>query len=505
MVMIAKKKVVLRIAGITAIVLLVCMLLSRTISTMLLPQVELTKPTSGQITTSITAVGNIDIGAQNDISATSDMKIVNVLVKPEQAVKAGDVLFEVDTSDSQTELKRLELNLVQKQNLLTPQAITPEKRAEIEMRLHIAEMELELFRTNVGLEAEKKQYNQQLDMVRWRQKSLETREQLQVAIAELNQYSFEAGENFDYAQEQRLRLAVLQASNNLLLMDPSQQNGQKNAAQLEYEAALREYEQFTSTHQINTSLSEEKLLLSIVEYQNQLNPAPLTAAQRKEYRMQIDIAQGELNSFKASLPKNGKVLAAEGGLISSVAVRNGEKVIKGKVLAEITPSSTAYSVVWHTSLEAGEKYGIGSNVSVALKRVKDGHFLDETVALTVDTKKLDDNGQWKFTAKVPADMPDVSTALPVEIRMMQSAGPYNVVIPRSCLQMVEDNKYVVYSMRSQTGLFGIEDIVEKHDVKIVYEDSFEVAVESTTLNIATEVIRYASKPISEGTVISKIK
>lgn len=501
----SRKKIVLKITLILTTFLIICTFASRSIYTFLLPRVETVALEIGSIVNSFNTTGKANYADSQEVFAANDMKITEVLVETNKEVKKGDPLFLVDTADSTIELRRLELNLLQKQNQLKPTVITPEKKSELELKLKIAEMELELFKTNQDIKFEQEGQKQQTILLQYREKSLETQEQLDLAIAELNKYNYEAGADYDYAQAQRLRLAVLQASNQLLLLGDDVSFENKTAAQLQYETALREYEQFTRNFETTTAVSEEKLNLTIMEYQNMLNPQQLTQTQKSELQMQIDIAKNELKSFKNKLPVDGKIIAEQDGKVLTVDVKPGQSVTRGQLLVGFIPSVTMPVITWDTSYEAGLDFSVGSSVTATFKVNIDGLSKNQTLAVNITSKKIDDaTGLWKFTADFPESEYEINMGRAIGISMTKKSDMYMQVVPLACIQKDENGKDIIRVIRQRSGLFSEEDYVSELEVKIIETNNLSAAIECDGIYSSMRLIKYTTKPIRAGAVVTQV-
>lgn len=103
------KKIMISITIIIGIVLILCTFLSKTIYSMSLPYVEITKPVWGELPIDLNSEGEIVIEDEQAISYNVPLEIIAVHVDENSIVKKGDLLFEVEYKEFELEVKRKEL------------------------------------------------------------------------------------------------------------------------------------------------------------------------------------------------------------------------------------------------------------------------------------------------------------------------------------------------------------------------------------------------------------
>lgn len=141
------KKFLIQISVIVLIILLLCTFLSKSIYNMSLPYVEVINPAAEKLSVSSSATGEVMVDSQK-ICYNVPLKITEVYVKENDEVKAGDVLFEVDSKEFSINIQKKELE-VQKIEDQLDQWLSYKDRAKLEDELEIAEGELELYKEQV--------------------------------------------------------------------------------------------------------------------------------------------------------------------------------------------------------------------------------------------------------------------------------------------------------------------------------------------------------------------
>ena len=102
-----------KITGILLAVLVVLVFLSRTIANAMLPQVEISLATSGQVPLSTRFDARIAYPDRMVMSGAVDYQILEVLVGEGQQVEAGDPVFRIDLTDYEIQRAQMELALMQ--------------------------------------------------------------------------------------------------------------------------------------------------------------------------------------------------------------------------------------------------------------------------------------------------------------------------------------------------------------------------------------------------------
>lgn len=141
------KKILIKISVIVLIILLLCTFLSKSIYNMSLPYVEVVNPVSENLPVSSVATGEVITDSQ-EICYNVPLKITEVYVKENDEVKAGDVLFEVDSKEFSINIQKKELEIQKLEDQLS-EWLSYKDRANLEDELEIAEGELELYKEQV--------------------------------------------------------------------------------------------------------------------------------------------------------------------------------------------------------------------------------------------------------------------------------------------------------------------------------------------------------------------
>ncbi len=136
------KTKVVKAAAAVLLALLVCTVASRTVYTMLLPQVSRVMVQNGTMSYTDTYQGSFVGGANAaEVLAGGSWTVLEQLAAEGDAVAEGDALLRIDVTDYQIQLKSMEANLQQKRNTINATNWTGGDRLVLEQELAVLEMQ----------------------------------------------------------------------------------------------------------------------------------------------------------------------------------------------------------------------------------------------------------------------------------------------------------------------------------------------------------------------------
>jgi len=562
-----KKKLILKISCILLFVLILCTFISRTIYTMMIPQVKADGVISGTIDTSISTTatfGNTNLIA---LKATQQLVVSDIIVKEGQQISKGDVLLSFDIDDANIATKRLELNILQLQNQLKD-PISKSTKAELERKIEIAQDNLTLYQNGVSYDVyfEEEKLKQDIQDIEKmiKQGTLSTgdeaslknkltiaqehlklfelqhpiktrveKEQLELDILQLqNQLDSSTSET----EKAEIRKKLTIAQDSLILYqngiaydvrfeeETLKQNIQdiqklitQGALTTEDEASLKSkltiaqehLKLFEIQYPIKTRVEKEQLELAVTELKNQLSGTDISEGKKKEINLQLEIAKLELESYKSAA--SGLVKSDTDGVVAKLLIGNGESVAKGQLIAQIKTPQSKKCLNWSLSYEAGTDFTVGSDVNASFtietKSSPTSEFsLKEIVSevTTVSERKYDEeNNKYIFTAILKEERA-VSEGEVANIKLNKSSPVYTTIIPTSCLMAEPDGKYSLLLVESRQGFFSKQNYLKKINVEVLQKNNIKAAIKCDALGLNPRVLKYTSKPAADGDVISVV-
>lgn len=114
----SRKKFIRNVGLIFLIVIILLTFFSKTINNFLLPTVTCEKPKSGELTTEISATGEVMGLNIEKITASGNWHIDEVRIQVGDEVSKGDILAKFEIKDIELELKKMELDILKQENML---------------------------------------------------------------------------------------------------------------------------------------------------------------------------------------------------------------------------------------------------------------------------------------------------------------------------------------------------------------------------------------------------
>lgn len=546
-----RKKLILKLACGLFAVLLVCTVVSRSIYHLLLPTVEIVEAAGGTIDTWADAQAEFDYTNKVAIRAGGAWKINKVNVIEGKRVFAGDTMFEIDMQQQTINTDRMQLSLLQLKNSLKPSQMTETDKKLAELEIKIAEGQLEAYEYGLPLSTEIQELNYELavmqaengllenelaaqyasDMLfRYRSNGVEidrTEERrlrskiislgtklrkmsathpdydtlkvdydnTQAELAALMQDYADLG--YDPIQEEQLRLAAMKANN--LLYQPNDGDPNGGISALRVEIARLQLEQFYQ----DNAYTRDKLELNVQKMREQLEEAGLTPEKKAEINLQIKIAQEELALQKSKFPDDGLVKAPRDCVFVNLYVAEGETVQEGQLLGYITGETSKRCVTWQMSYEAGKTYPEASDVTVNINSPSGGR---DTLKVKVSNKRKNaENGSFTFIAPIEEYQKIVTNETTAIVRLQTTSPTYEVVVPLSCLRTNDAGETSVWLVQTRDGLFSQENYLVETEVSISQSNNLSAAISGRDISRGVKIMRYSSKSVSPGSVVSIVE
>lgn len=236
--MTTQKKKILKIGAGILIFLMIMTVISGNVNHMLMPKVEIVRP--GEVNTlqqKVSSRGEAEYVEEISVMAEQDYQIAAVCVQEGQQVRAGDTLFEVTGKDNDITRKQLELAVLEKQNqIMLEQQKVEDEVARLDGEIAIAQKQIDAY----GIQEEELLQLKQLQQSWFSAKNQLNREDLsdadraeievrvRVAETELHQYT---------------RLHNLDIEASTLQLNLLEKQNQKKEEELSFQLNLKEWKQ----------------------------------------------------------------------------------------------------------------------------------------------------------------------------------------------------------------------------------------------------------------------
>lgn len=473
-----------------------CTVVSRAADSVIIPKVQLDKPSSGNLNYKIEGKGNVRASEGELVTVPANLR-VSEITKPGTNVKAGDALAVIDLDELSKELEeqndkldQLRLQLKKEQLGQTPDARTPQtysagKNLEI-ARNHYDEAAAKLDEAvnAENYEAPERQQKADID----KQAAYDA---FQAQGVEENAETKAAYDQTVQSIDQELEQA---ASEKQAQIEALEQN--RDAMQDALEQAEAAYE-IAQTEDENTNANEQKAKQS----------SDLTVE-----GMKIDISQQEkaVKRIQEIMDARGLIKSPAKGTVTENSLSEG-LVTSGQEYIRI--GTGGYEFLAPVDKENGQRLKEGDSMRVEFAGLKEKKKLKIQSIRTEDSKTGDANGAGKnadgsttgpaqdqegiryITAKIEGDeyTDGMEGAYVIE---KESDIRYDWILPIEAIHEDSKGTYCLAARKKNT-ILGEEYIAERINLVKKEKDLNRVAVEGA-LTEKTKVITESSKDIEEG-------
>ncbi|MFZ2539719.1 MAG: hypothetical protein WAX04_12610 [Oscillospiraceae bacterium] len=507
-----KKKMIIKISVWLLAFLILSTAISRSIYTKLLPEVEVYTIDGGTLSTTANVTGKVGYTNKTELVAEGDWKVKEVFAQNNSAISKGDTLFGVDITNEQLATKRLELGVIKIENQLNPEpsAKNEGERAETQAQLNIAQHELSMHtrRTPDENAIQLKKLNLAVAQLKNQQDAFDVSEdnssdlrlKVKVARDDLSKMIADA-KPANELDKQRLLIASLQEDLDYYYLT----HAKESAISTQLETAQDELAHFIRNETDISAFRQEQLELAVMRLENQLKEQPVLSEQQKsELLAQLSIAKLEIETQKQSYPKDGKVIATGSGTVMGLNAKAGDSIVAGQQLFYILSEKSKPCIEWEMDLQEGDIYAINSEVTVAVDIIKGKYSQAEQVAALISKKKFDNKtNKWNFTAEFQEDVKLKETTIP-KISLVNASENHRMIVPLSCIIEKQGGKFAVQTLEKKQGLFSEETAIREVKVEVIDKNNLYAAINGDELYWQSKIVQYASKPISEGAVVSVV-
>ena len=532
------------------VIMLILTFFSNTIMNKSLAEVSTEAANAGKLVERISRTGVVESNQSYDVTVDSSKTIKKIHIKVGQEIKAGDVLFTVDTVSSK-ELESEEETLesakleYQKALLTLPTDYTAENQKIRILREELSSLiaKRDAARANEGAaSAARSEYNRnkaELERLTDEKTNYESTvrmldsDSLADADIELignlaSLYSAYISSEEEYTAAYGIYEKAVESGENaeIAKADADAKQVVRDSAKSAYDEAKRsvrsdlvvrlaeiksasaeissKIEEYTANYGSSSEDSYETLAASVIAKQNELESELNSLAQtQKKDSIDDQKAALDLEAQKKALDKmqekfdkkkkeakSTEVTAKYGGVVSSINARLDESPIDGVPVATIDLVEDGFTIVLTgVELEKAKKLKKGISADVLNNYRGD-------VEVTLKEIKNDTASGSKYRQLVFDVKGDVVAGDSLNLSIPCGSGTYDAIIPKSAYRSDNNGGYV-YIVNSKNSPLGNRYYVERVEVNLAAEDETSCAIEGA-IGRGDYVITASSKPIEPG-------
>ena len=423
-------------------------ILSKTIYTLLLPQVTIAKVSQGRIENRVFAVGEIGYdlltikNQKVEIKMPVDGSILQCFVGEDQRVKKGEPLFKVQVQEDEKEIAETKYSeaeySITKKSLERQQGEKLNKKAEVEKEI-----------------ADQKEQIQQEGKSH---KMLEIQQQIKV-------------------EEEKMAL-----SEELYLEGFIAESEYKKGQQLLELLKKGEEELQKQEHE-----EKENKLKTLQKERESLNSA-LSELQEKQVL--------EKDKFTCKVDKKKEVIVTSpiDGIIYEKSIAVGGKASKSEVLDVVIPDKVPVTLSFKLGQMQADAIEIEQEVTWTLNNQ---NSKASVIKKTYDEKSSQTIITCQLPEQVISDLAlKCKTYKTADVEVNNNTGEYDLVVPNTAL-IREGMQTYVYGVQEMQKTFEVSYCVNKIPVTVIKEGDDKSAV-TGALHNGQEIIRTTSKPLGDG-------
>lgn len=536
-----------------------------------LPVVQTAKSYSAKLRAVADVTGKVIYEETVSHIAPVDAVIEKIFVKPGQRIAVDQMLLKLDVETLDIEREQLQNQILQ---LESDSESSKYSETVLLLQIEIAERELAMFQTNSQLKTLIDDKRYEADVLEHQENVEITNMQLALAETALRDYQLKCNSSdeeipliraiekirlqlsypdltaerrteleqqlraaeidlqvcraipsnattgYDLSQELNMKLAVLQAKNNLLASYYNYPD-ERNSAQARYEASLQEYEQSQQKNAVQMEIDQKKLELSIMQYKQQLEEQRKLGKSKLDKSAEVKEKKRILSEVDKLIKDKGLVRSKQNGEITEINVEADRRITAESNMVTICALNKSAYVRWYTD---NDNFDVTDAVTADLKvfeimmltsngEQKEKTFEKEvSVKLPITSRRyIVSDDMFEYTAQIPietegeeaAESDDESETLrlamsnnqSVKVALNKSLDEYETVIPVAAISFIDEHKGTVFCVTKNSQDKPIAMSVE---VEVVDYDDTNAALKE---ELKDKVIVYSDRPLaSEGVI-----
>ncbi len=510
-------------------VLLVLTFFSKTISNRLLTEVATASVQSGAITAKVRGSGTVSANGSHEVKATQTREVGSVLIKVGQEVNTGDMLFTLGSGDSEELEAAYEVLRELQQSYRSSASNMPQFNYEREQysyakaeeaydtasdelraaqndydnAVHSAEAKAAMAR----IEASEGKVAEETEILNSIVVYLASQQDLEDINDQLSQHGLDPeAKAYLEARKQETESILLEEKTFLAgkgIIDPMSAKSDVESAlereqnnleiyRQEYYRLLGQYEDALAIARQGFDDAENKFNTANYELESSIS-----AGQQQINSVSVQL-QGISDQIAAQQEKIKKLTGEDGdgivsnvsGIVQSISVTSGDKVMRGDVMCVIEVPDMGHTVSFSVTNEQAKRLRIGDSAKVS--NFYWGNEIIATLTTMVnDPKSPQTNKLLTFELEG-----DVTSGEQITVSVGSKSAGYDTVIPNSAIR-TDTNGSFVLAIEAKNSPIGNRYIAKRVNVEVVASDDENSAVTGALSN-GDFVITTTSAPVKSG-------
>ena len=523
-----KKKVVLRAAGILGTAILIFTFFSNTIYGLTLPSVRAEPVASALVPQSARVSGTLTRKASVEIKAGTGWRIDKVYAKNDERVRAGDILFTIETRELEMRKMQYDLELLQLQNRIdslgdSAKISSPDTLVAPPFDGHLLDAGNVRAGQSIAKGTPLGRYVDDSAFLIDFPFHIAYKGQIKPGMAATVSLpdwmtavegQVTAVPNTDYMLgESRVFTVTVRIVNPGSLTENAAAAVEIVSAEGETllavgAGALRYAREELLTAPGSGMVTETSLTNGarysagerLLRVEEEAVAPDLRAAQRSRAELLAQLAILQMQAEQYAYPADGAVMAEEDGVLFGVNVREGDTPASGATLLSIAAEDDPIQVEFFLPKDEGELFRKDATLRISFaSRTEQGK--QESTAKDPRSVLTEQGDAWKFTVSLTDYTGIPALEVEAEVNLSKAEEAYELVVPASSIRRGLNGESVMV-VQQRRGLFGDEYYVVEKVVKILDQNAYLCAVEPGALEFSDRVVTYTSRALTSGEIVS---
>lgn len=513
----------------------VCTLVSKTIYTSKLPQVQAAEAEKKRIEHIVESDGIIKQGSDRAIHTLAGLRVEQISVRAGDEVEKGEVLFTLDKEDlaeiieqKELEAARLEYQIsdlqknrqleTEEKNRQRARAGEDYETAEEAARRGVSRADETLqdadqklnrhLEDGVSVTSEEERERAAREYDAWVRQAEELENTVsgnRVSVAEKEKRLAELQESGSGEEIEKAREELKAAREKLLSSQEAYEKYQENPMQkpdfTSEDAAKKAWE--TEKESLEDGVKsagygkEDALTAGAAGVRDaQRNKEDAQAASRADstleiYRMELQNLQKEIEKYRGIYRADGQVVSEVDGTVTKINLTAGERTTDG---AAVVCADKEIPYQFETVLSKEQKKYVNQGDTVMLKTSQ------EEEELEVDYMEEEGGGSYRAVVYLPQGKGELGMS--GTMRRSAASDSYNCCIPVEALHSENGgNRYFVYMVGEREGILGKEYYAQLRYVEVLDQNERYAALADGMLSGGERVITGCDKEITNGAAV----
>lgn len=221
-------------------------------------------------------------------------------------------------------------------------------------------------------------------------------------------------------------------------------------------------------------------------------------AQKDSVQSQIDAFDmqekyDKVEKIQKMIAGGGALLAPQDGTVTKISLTVGSETTAGTAveLGDVTKGYRFKATAQTTDVKLLKQGDNASILPAGSSTAVEGAVIESIRPLTGDK-----TGQSEIVASLPAKLQDAAVGTSGDLIVEKRSQKYNSCVKAAALMGTQNDRYVLV-IREKQSILGVQNTVEKVSVRVLGQDSSNVALEDGSLSKQDQFVLASTRPLTD--------